>query len=255
MVRRRRALTLLVAALPAFGCAANLPASPEPAGRLSANLPFSTRPAVYVDATRVSPDDREPLDQLLKVSSAVVMSDALFANADALGATYPRIFLNTALGYKSPADTVALLSAPDSGLHFQSTPVEFGSGAKTGFNGQRWRMQVSRKTLARWRSSDPVMKSCAVNTVAHEITHTFVAKSRGGMAFIDGGESARPSRRNGTTGSYVIGQLAQCTWLAEQGRISASDVATCVPVFYSAGGKFAAGRCDDFGDGRPVRLQ
>ena len=248
------ALALPAAALLALGCAATLHAAPAAVKLSTGDDRFSARPAVHVDESRVSPVDREALGGLLKASVDVLMSDALLAHSAALEGTYPRIFLNPALGYKRPADAVGLLHALNSGMHFRRTPVEFGRGAITGFNGQRWRMAISRKTLDRWLSSDPVTKSCAVNTVAHEIMHTFVAQAGGGMVFIDGGRRARPSRSSGTTGSYVIGQLAQCTWLAEQGRIAAGDVAACVPVFYSAGGKFAAGRCDDFADGRPVRL-
>lgn len=253
-MRSGLALALRAAALLALGCAATLRAAPEAATGSSADDRFSALPAVHVDEGRVSPADREALDRLLKVSAAVLMSDAMLAQASAIEATYPRIFLNPAIGYKRPADAVSLLHAPGQGMHFRRTPVEFGKGAITGFNGRRWRMAISRKTLDRWLSDDPVVKSCAVNTVAHEITHTFVAQAGGGMVFIDGGRRAKPSRRSGMTGSYVIGQLAQCTWLAQQGRIATGDVTACVPVFYSRRGRFSAGRCDDFADGRPVRL-
>jgi hypothetical protein len=261
VVRMRLACAMTAAALLVSGCAAPDRPSPDIASIAPANDRFSERPAVFADDAVAQPD-REQLEQLLLASSAILMSDALQSNAGAIQSTYPEIFLNGTLGYKRPADVVSLLQMPRSGMRYRRTPVVFGSGAITGFDGQRWRMAIKQSTLDQWLSDDPVMRSCAVNTVAHEITHTFVSESSGSMSFIDGGLEGFRSRRNGTTGSYVIGQLAQCTWLAEQGRIAKSEVAACVPVFYSkpgwlpwSRGKLAVGRCNDFADGRRVSLQ
>lgn len=221
--------------------------------------PMSDRPALSVGKT-VAEADRKALSDLIAASTAVLTSEALAVNAAALEADYPKIFVNETAGYVPPSAAVALLQRPTAGMAFRRTPVRLGKGARTGTRNGVWRMVIPRRTLERWRSKDPVMKSCAVSTVAHEITHTLIDAS-GRMTFTDGGLAGLASRRRGTTGSYVIGQLAQCTWLARQGRIRQRDVAACVPVFYGrpgalpwSRGKFAAGRCDDFADGQPVRL-
>lgn len=219
----------------------------------------SNRPALSVGGS-VPEADREALAQLLAASTAVLASPALASGAQSLEARYPAIFLNDSFGYKAPSAVVGMLQKPAQGMAFRQTPVRFGDGAITGSRNREWRMEIPRRALAQWQSRDPVVRSCAINTVAHEVTHTFLEAS-GSMVFIDGGFEGYSSRRKGTTGSYVIGQLAQCTWLAGQGRIAASEIAACVPVFYAmpgpmpwSRGKFAVGRCDDFADGRPVRL-
>lgn len=255
------AFIALLVLLLASGCSVTNRSPVEPKNAIAPDN-WSFAPGLYVDPS-VAAKDREDLDALIRASADVLASSQFMSGAVALEASYPAIYLNDSNRSKSPVYAAGILQGSSPGLAFRGMPVIVGDGALTGYNRseRRWRMRIPPSSLNQWRSADPVMKSCAVNTVAHEMTHTLLDRQSSRMAFIDGASSAGASRRNGTTGSYVMGQLAQCTWLAQRGRIGAGDVPSCVPVFFAKPGflpwdvgKFSVGRCDDFADGRPVRL-
>jgi hypothetical protein len=116
-------------------------------------------------------------------------------------------------------------------------------------------IELVRPLLDAWASTDPVMRSCAINVAAHEYAHTlsttpFVYRT----AFTDTslGEVRITSRRDRSTpvASYLLGTLAQCTWLQKQGRIEREDVPACVEVFGVASGN--PQRCQSFADGGPI---
>ena len=114
---------------------------------------------------------------------------------------------------------------------------------------------IERIVLAAWGHPDPVARSCAINVVAHEYAHTIVLTPMGfGNAFTDtkADEDAIPNRKASGTpvASYLIGSVAQCTWLARQGRIGREDVPACVQVFGTAA--FNWDRCGQFAGGAPV---
>jgi len=255
------AFTALLVLLLASGCSITNRSPVEPKSAVAPDN-WSIAPSLYVDPS-VAAKDREDLAALIKASADVLASPQFMSGAVALEASYPALYLNDTIRSKSPVYAAGILQVSSPEFAFRAMPVIVGEGALTGYNRpeRRWRMRIPPSSLTQWRSADPVMKSCAINTVTHEMSHTLLNRQSSRMAFIDGGSSARPSRQNGTTGSYVVGQLAQCTWLAKQGRIGAGDVAACVPVFFAkpgwfplSVGKFAVDRCDDFADGRPVRL-
>ncbi|WP_379547883.1 hypothetical protein ACFCW2_02260 [Qipengyuania sp. DSG2-2] len=208
--------------------------------------------------------DRADLQVVLDQTKAVMRSPEFLENARSLNSAYPTIFMRKGWAAWSISDVAAAIQNPTNGIRYAATPVWIkprDGGATTGSNvgpNREWAMSINSSPLANWRADDTVQKSCAINTLSHEVMHTML-DSQGWMISIDGGRAAKSSRRSGTTASYVVGQLAQCTWLQKEGRISSDEIAMCMPVFYyqkkpNSVGKFAVDRCDDFPAGTPVKL-
>jgi hypothetical protein len=137
----------------------------------------------------------------------------------------------------------------------ENTSGGLGAAGEGAVSGRYSDILIEKVVLAAYARPDPVARSCAINVAAHEYAHTIVLTPMGfGNAFTDtrAGEAAIPGRRESGTpvASYLIGAVAQCTWLARQGRIGRDDVAACVQVF--GVGAFNWRRCGQFADGGPV---
>lgn len=108
-------------------------------------------------------------------------------------------------------------------------------------------ISIPRGNLARWYSEagDIVERSCAVNTMAHEISHTIAGPEHPiqfWIAFADVNRRLAPA--GVPAASYLVGTVAQCTWLQRKGRITADDVSACVAVFGTR--HFNDKRCTSF---------
>lgn len=225
------------------------------------DLTASQTPDVSVDAGLSAADQRDMKD-IIDTSIAILRSDQFLANARALKATYPKVYIGPYTTQRDLEAAVQLLRSPSPGWGYGPTrlAVQPGrSGAATSNYGERPRtnlhIYVNNLPLTNWRAANRVQKSCAINTVAHEISHTLLKDPRGYFpVFTDGNGAAAASRKNGTTGSYLIGQLAQCTYLQNVNRISADQVKQCIPVFYATP-VFAHRRCDDYNETEPVVIK
>lgn len=101
-------------------------------------------------------------------------------------------------------------------------------------------IELSLSKLAQWRSSSITHKSCAINTLAHELTHTVSRDNKQfRYLFTDGGRRwatflGRPLV------SYTVGAVAQCTYLQQHGDVLGTDLRACIErwgtnQFYSSG--------------------
>lgn len=117
-------------------------------------------------------------------------------------------------------------------------------------------VRIGRGILADYRNADRVTRSCAVNTLAHELTH---AVSSTPVIFTRAFEDTRRgdegvvgrSDPDSALATYLVGSVAQCTWLASKGRIQAWAVPDCVDVFgYRS---FNWRRCSAFPAARKIR--
>jgi len=79
------------------------------------------------------------------------------------------------------------------------------------------RITLTKWQLKRWRSGTPIGRSCAVNSMAHELTHTIWNSAEGSQVFVDRGHEDVPDR---PMVSYVVGSVAQCTMLERTGDLS-----------------------------------
>lgn len=224
--------------------------------------PFRALHGVETDA------DRQALSSLLDQSYATLRSPELEANLRVLAPRYPTVFANTrqqSVGLLEVGDLLALRRPGSRYVQTDVWLVPGEMGAALGYlgmasehsagEGRYSDIELVRPLLDAWRSPDPVMRSCAVNVAAHEYAHTlsttpFVYRT----AFTDtsAGEEriAGRSDRSTPVASYLLGSLAQCTWLQQQGRIDRADVARCVEAFGVGSGN--PQRCRSFADGQPI---
>jgi hypothetical protein len=207
--------------------------------------------------------ENQALTALLKDAFAVLRSPEFRANLLALESRYPGVYARDAEQTASIPRIASIVSLEPAGSRFAPAQVALVEGHSGGLgaagegvaSGRYSDILIERIVLAAWGRPDPVARSCAINVAAHEYAHTIVLTPMGfGNAFTDtkAGEAAIPNRREGGTpvASYLIGAVAQCTWLAREGRIGREDVPACVQVF--GVGAFNWDRCGQFADGGPV---
>jgi hypothetical protein len=209
--------------------------------------------------------ERAALTDLVTEAYHVIRSPELQENLRALGARYPAIYHHPGRQAATAGQTADLLALKPFGSRYVPVDVilEDAAGGFAGMAGENAAghgrysdVVLTRPVLQAYRSPDIVMRSCAVNLAAHELAHTL---SRTPFlyqpAFTDTSDPRQdriPGRQDRTTpvASYLIGSLAQCTWLQRKGRISAGELAGCVEVFGTAAGNDQ--RCGQFANGEPV---
>lgn len=199
--------------------------------------------------------DRQDMDALVRAAITEMTSDAFRDSPGRLPEKYSKIWLTKTLGFDRGERVVAIVSPGDTAMPYvEALVIPRSSGwASTGMaRDGKLRIRLRRSLLDRWRSTDPVVKGCAINTMAHEISHTISRDPhRYYPAFTDTGE-ANAEARNGVVASYFVGDLALCTSLVRSGRIASQDVAQCVPIWYAPGG-LQSGRCYAFGPDDAVK--
>lgn len=207
--------------------------------------------------------EREAAGRLLQEGYAVLRSSAFRENLEALQDRYPIIYARRsaqALDPRAVAGIIALEPpgsrfAPAQAMIVDDNGAALGAAGEGGTTGRYSDLLITRGVLRAFQSGDPVTRSCAINVAAHEYAHTISLTPMGyRVAFTDTGESeARiPDRRHlGTpVASYLIGSVAQCTWLERQGRIDRADLPACVETFGVAA--FNWKRCGQFAGGEPL---
>lgn len=199
--------------------------------------------------------DRRDMEQLVAAAVTELTSDAFRESAARARSDYPKIWLTATLGFADSERVAAIVNSADSEMPYvKALVVPRRTGwASTGMAGDgRLRIRLRSSLLDRWRSADPVVKGCAINTMAHEISHTISRDpERYYPAFTDTG-NANADARDGVVASYYSGDLALCTALVRFGRIAPADIAQCIPVWYAPGG-LQSGRCYAFGGNQPVK--
>ena len=203
------------------------------------------------------------LTRLLEDAHSTLRSPEFRDNLLALSDRYPAVYARNSEQAATIPRIASIVSLEPSGARFAPADVELventsgglGAAGEGAVSGRYSDILIEKIVLAAYGRSDPVARSCAINVAAHEYAHTIVLTPMGfGNAFTDTklGQGAIPNRRtNGTpVASYLIGTVAQCTWLAKQGRIGRDDVRACVEVFGVAA--FNWDRCGAFAEGGPV---
>lgn len=115
-------------------------------------------------------------------------------------------------------------------------------------------IELGRLHFARYTQGDVVEKSCAMNTMVHEISHTL--SDRAGifwMHILDTEDNVTPPR-GVFEASYLTGIVAQCTYLENAGRITASGFQNCLTTFSdpASSSRFRSIACDDFPGDTPI---
>lgn len=273
-----------VAACVLFSCSvasASKPARPVTASSCAVAADKTSRSHVYdppVSLGGVDSDaEREAFEALLSDAWRVLASDRFHSNLRSLGSMFPQVYVHF-LGEQGSGKmrtahnvTVNVLSdivAAKANWHYVRSPAfltgdqKFGEALTgwTGTSAQVGSMSIGRLHLARWRSTDKVEQSCAVNTIAHEMSHLVSNSPKLFMAEItddyaatltskasDGSDISPPN----AVASYLIGSVAQCTWLQERGYTPEVDLEACLRVFGHRGHN--GFRCREFSGNREVR--
>jgi hypothetical protein len=197
------------------------------------------------------------LTRLLEDAYSVLRSPEFRANLLALQDRYPSVYARDTEQAATIPRVASIVSLEPSGARFAPAQVALvqnksgglGAAGEGAVSGRYSDILIERIVLAAYGHADAVVRSCAVNVAAHEYAHTIVLTPMGfGNAFTDTktGQGAIPNRQSAGTpvASYLIGSVAQCTWLAREGRIERSDVPACVEMFGTAA--FNWDRCGQF---------
>lgn len=195
--------------------------------------------------------DRGDMERLVAESASILTDPAFVSYGLALREAYPRVWFSQELGWGDAARAVEIAAAPEPPVRYlPATVVPFNGWASTGGVEGRIEISVNPKLLERWRSPDVVVRACAVNTMAHEITHTLShSATTYRYAYTDTGVG-REARRL-PPASYLAGNIALCGHLIRQGRITAADLKKCTAIWYKPKG-FQSGKCFAYPGDRPV---
>jgi hypothetical protein len=210
-----------------------------------------------------NPGEAERLAELLGEARRVLMSPAMKANLLALQSRYPLVYASDQSPSTPMARIAAIVALEARGARFAPAQVALiddggealGAAGEGAVSGRYSDVMISRPVLAAFLSEDVVRKSCAINVAAHEYAHTIVLTPMGyGLAFTDTGDARATIRNRGDpkspVASYLIGAVAQCSWLETRGRIDRSEIPACVEAFGVRA--FNWNRCGLFADGAPV---
>jgi hypothetical protein len=231
------------------------------------NLREDTQPdRAFSTLGSASEAERVAASRLLQAGYSVLRSPAFRTHLEALQGSYPVIYARPSEQEIDPRGVAAVIALERLGSRFAPAQVTIvddngealGMAGEGGTSGRYSDVLITRGVLGIFGSSDVVARSCAINVAAHEYAHTISLTPVGyRVAFSDTNEVRRAiadRRHPGTpVASYLIGAVAQCTWLETQGRIGPDDVRACVEVFGTAG--FNWRRCGQFTGGEPVALR
>lgn len=200
-----------------------------------------------------SDKDKEDMTVLKDVALELISDDSFLGYGSELKSTYSRVWLTEGLGYRDSEKVCGIVKSAEPPLRYVPAAIVPQNGwATTSSSRGNVRIKLNRKLLTRWRSQNVVVRACAVNTMAHEISHTISRDmSRFKFAFTDSG-SGDGSARNGHVASYFTGDLALCSYLVKEGRIKPEEIGKCIAVWYKPEG-FQSGRCFLFNDSEPIQ--
>jgi len=264
-----------------YGCGAaienNLPAiKPAPIGETG------IRP--HIVPGDVPLGDKAALQDWIDESIALLQSEAFEANYKSASALYPQVYVSKTediipsskmlerlktqdparRGYWWPKTYVVLTGEPAAragdrlGFGFNASrkaaagPFPADSGPT-----QTGEIELGRLHFARYRNGDAVEKSCALNTMIHEIGHTLSDRpDQFWMHILDTEDDTSPPY-GVFEASYFIGTIAQCTYLQSVGRVGQAGFQSCLLTFSSPGttSRFRSRACDDFPEGKPISPQ
>lgn len=167
-------------------------------------------------------DDRQAVHELVDATLQVITSDDFRDNLVRLDGTTDRLWLSPYGESMSSAGVAQVYRGEHTGVLPIPTVVSVDYQADTPVQGFYYqprfhsRIILTPGVLRRWRSISMEQRACAVNTLAHEISHTFSSSATTGEWVIaDKGKGRWPSIFYGALASYTIGSVAQCTMLLQ----------------------------------------
>jgi len=146
----------------------------------------------------------------------------------------------------------AVRSPNRSGFGFE-TSRKAGAGPMRGTQ-DIGEIELGRLHVARYARGDTVEKSCALNTMVHEISHTLSERPNEFWMHILDSEKNVNAPAGVFEASYFIGSIAQCTYLQNMERIGPDGFHACLLTFSdpASGSRFKSKACDDFPGTKPI---
>jgi len=229
----------------------------------------------------MSPEDAKAVSRWIAEATALMQSPEFEDNFHRASTLYPKLFVSqkedlvpaatvmTRLQTRDPrlpnlwwpqsfvvlTGGQAVRSPDASGFGFEASRIA-GAGPIKG-NYKDGEIELGRLHFARYTRGDAVEKSCALNTMIHEISHTLSDKpDLFWMHILDSEENVTPPR-GVYEASYFIGAVAQCTYLKSKNRISGAEFPDCLMTFSdpASGSRFKSSACDDFRGEKPITPQ
>lgn len=254
-----------------IGAAAGCTTTDLNANKLTNAVKSASFPEPQLHLRKVKDDERQTVERWLKDGIEMIQSDRFFDNLAQVSDAYSEVWVSQERGAATPSDITKLLklSTQDiSDVNWAKTSVNLQGKAKRantgiGYNDRKrntratvgktgvgGKMTFGRVHLDRYINGDTVEKSCAMNTLTHEISHTLSeTANKLDWVFIDEeGDTDRPG--NMLKASYFIGVVAQCTYLQNVGRVAENDLDACMKTFADPELKFQFQTiaCDEFPD-------
>lgn len=229
----------------------------------------------------VAPKDAEPLEQWIAEAIELLQSPKFETNFMRASSLYPEVYVSKSQDIIPTELLLTRLKTQDphlSALWWPETSVIISGETVTrnadrlgfGFDAERkavagpfpdtdkatatGQIELGRLHFARYTQGNLVEKSCAINTMTHEISHTLSEKpDQFWMHILDSQRNVTPPRGVFEAG-YFIGSVAQCSYLENAGRIMPDEFENCMLTFSdpSMSSRFRSLACDDFPDGTPV---
>lgn len=224
-------------------------------------------PDIYIEKAE---DFEEPtIQSWIDETLSILNSDEFASNLLSLQSAYPEVWLSEYQNTRTVPQLFEILKAQDNtqsdeaylrtGIIMKGTsqkdPSEddgykgndFASiGPRSWFKSLPLKMRLGRVHLDRYLTGNVVEKSCAINTMAHEISHTISLSSTKLQSYILDIPAGK-APEGVPTASYFVGTVAQCTYLQKNSRIKNEDLQKCLDLFVSQ--PFPSKRCDDYPDG------
>ena len=224
-------------------------------------------------------NEMKSVETLATEARNLIASKKFHENLMSLDSVYDEIWLRQTLNFRTKAEFSKLLKLNDAqndeirwvptsyelkgkairrdndiGFRHRRNDRWAGAGAK-GYDSQNrelGRIYLGRLHLARYTIGNEFERSCAINTMAHEIGHTLSQSSSGYVEYLRDDTNSVQNSKGRPMGSYLVGALAQCTWLQNRGRINSTQVNACVETFRQQ--PFPTTRCNNFDDGIQINF-
>lgn len=238
-----RRIPIFFAALTAGACAINAPEldGPEPQPQQFSITIEEGTPTAH----------RQAAEELVNATVRVISSERFARNLAELGRPYQRLWLSPYGETMTPVGISQIYLGRDRtvravpiviSIRDQSTPGQgFDSGPPL-----TSRIFLPPYVLERWRGETLERRSCAVNSLAHEMSHSFSQSStEEDYIFADRGKGWLMSHFYGPLASYTIGTVAQCTMLEEANQLP-DGFAACLRTWGTK--EFNSSGCGDPSD-------
>ena len=232
----------LVAAAAFAGCAST---PPPPIRAADPVQPAERRMPLQPDPQMTAGADRDLALAYIDATLDVIGSPAFAANLAGIGEDLGPIWLSPFGGTLSSEQVAAAYLGHVAAHRAVDSRLRWGSDWEAVAN---WTpdpgyvsIEIGRRHGERWASGNVVARSCAVNTLAHELAHT-IPQAQGSFRYLfTDGKRWWATLRKRSLASYTIGAVAQCTYLDQHGARTDDSFPACVRRW--GRNRFLSGAC------------